>query len=102
LWRRKGYAAVPALVVVNARWLVPLASAARTADGTAKGVALVAAGFALVPLGVLLHRRLRRLVVDHQRAREHGPRGSEGREPATTRSATASAGAEPPMAHPAG
>ncbi len=70
LWRRHGYTAVPALVVVNARWLVPLATAARAADGTTQGMALVAAGFALVPLGVLLHRRLQQLVVEHQRAVE--------------------------------
>jgi hypothetical protein len=59
VWQRRAWSSFIALVVIHARTIKVLVVPTMTsASGSTWGVCLVAAGFCLVPVGVLLHRRL--------------------------------------------
>jgi hypothetical protein len=59
LWRRQAWSSLGALVVLHARTVeVMVVPAVASTTGSTWGISLVAAGFCLVPIGVLLHRRL--------------------------------------------
>jgi hypothetical protein len=77
LFFRRAWSAIPALVVLNKVGLVHasaaaghLASALLPSTGRGWGLLLVVAGFALLPLGVCVHRRLSRALADLARADE--------------------------------
>jgi hypothetical protein len=102
--RRLPWAVVPA-VVLNAGWAAPLArralgfcvDVALSTSSQSWGATLVVAGFVLIPTGVLLHRRLSRVLADVARAEEaerdaHGI-PAEGVGPSTSAQLFASADA---------
>jgi uncharacterized membrane protein len=86
--RRLPWAAIPA-VVLNMGWAGPLTArslrfcvdVAVSTSSQSWGTTLVLAGFALVPVGVVLHRRLSRALADVARAQEADGEGGDDGEP---------------------
>ncbi len=77
LLRRRGWSALPALGALHARFLASLGaslvSGAAAQGRVPWGLALVAAGFVLLPAGVALHRRASRVLAADEAARDAGP-----------------------------
>jgi hypothetical protein len=68
LYKRRAWSAIPALVAMYA----PVAlRASSTMEHGQIGLALLASGFVLLPLGVLLHRKLSRVLAADELAREN-------------------------------
>jgi hypothetical protein len=68
---RRAWSALPALVVLHARTVhVLLVPAVASTSGGTWGVALVVAGFGLIPVGVMLHRRLSAVLTQAERDAE--------------------------------
>jgi hypothetical protein len=71
VWQRQAWSSLLALVVIHAGSVKVLVVPAMTsASGSTWGVFLVAVGFCLVPVGVLLHRRLSASLLQAERDAE--------------------------------
>lgn len=71
LFRRRGWSAAPALVVLHASWMDDAVRAVAPRSDGVWSVILLVGGFALLPAGVVVHRRLARMLGE-----DDGPRAS--------------------------
>jgi len=70
LWQRRAPSALLALAIVHQRTVTTIVVPALAAQGSGTwGIVLVGAGFALLPLGVVAHRRLSQLLQAEDEAR---------------------------------
>jgi hypothetical protein len=67
---RRAWSAVPALAIVHASWLDDVARALAPQGAVQWGGLLLTLGFVLLPAGVVLHRRLSRVLAQDELARE--------------------------------
>lgn len=66
LWRRAAWSAIPALAVVHLSWTRVAGIDVQPHGPLQWGGLLVLAGFVLLPLGVVMHRRLTRILDEQQ------------------------------------